>query len=469
MAEYFNIGDEKIRPNTYFNIDQKGEDSSFGAIDGVVAITVKASFGPVNKAVIIGREDGYEQVYGSGGTTDAIREAFYGGAKTAVVCRLGGSGGTESQAELTVGEGKITIKSKHPGNMPLSVTVRNKLTDSTKKECIIYSGTEIYEKVNFEIGENEAASLKDAFSGSKNFNVEVPESTTGAITNAEQVEFTGGKDPSVTNQDYSKAFNELEKYYFNSICVDTEEPEVHALLSEFLNRIFEGGRFGVGFVAEKISIDFDERVNAGKEFDSEKIAYILNAKAEANNVQLEGYQVAALIAGLYAAVPSNKSLTHEVLGRYTDIGELLTNSQIVKAEKSGCLVLSKNTNGDIWIDNAINTLTNLPGNKDKGWTKLRRVKTRYELLYRTNAQSDALVGRVDNDTNGRAVIIGKVQKIINDMITEGKLISGEIKESTTYPADTDYCYFDISVIDKDSAERIFLLHKFQFSTKEETE
>lgn len=463
MAEYFNVGDVKIRPGGYFNIDKNGDDNAFGAVDGITAVTVKASFGPIGKVVVIGRNDGYEQIYGTAGTTDAIREAFLGGAKTAIVYRVG-TGGKEASAELTVGTGKVTITSKHPGDMPLAVTVRNKLTDPMRKECIIYTGNDVYEKVNFEVGENEAVALKAGFASSKNFTVAVPEGVTGVVTNVEQVKFSGGTNPTTTTADYSAAFAEFEKYFFNSICVDTEDAAVHLLLKEFMQRIFQDGIFGMGFVAEKSTRDLEERMAAAEGFDAENITYVLNAKCYADGLLLEGYQVAAYIAGLYAANPSNKSLTHTVLKRYTELGERLTNSQMVKAEQRGCLVLSLSSKDEVWIDSAINTLINPPENMDEGWKKLRRVKTRHELLYRANAQADDLVGRVDNDVNGRAVIIGKIQKIINDMIDEGKLTSGVIKESTRFTSDKDYCYFDIEIIDKDSAEKIYLFYRFQFST-----
>ena len=131
--------------------------------------------------------------------------------------------------------------------------------------------------------------------------------------------------------------------------------------------------------------------------------------------------------------------------------------------------MSYNNDDQVWIDSSINTLINPADNKDAGWKKVRRVKTRYELLYRANAQADALVGKVDNDVNGRAVIIGKLQKICNNMIDEGKLIAATVTENTEYIADGDSCWFDITVVDKDSAEHIYLFYKFRFSTRIDTE
>ena len=57
-----------------------------------------------------------------------------------------------------------------------------------------------------------------------------------------------------------------------------------------------------------------------------------------------------MIAGLIAATPANQAVTHMVITRYVDLVEPLTNTQIIKAELKGCLVLSKSTEDEVWID-----------------------------------------------------------------------------------------------------------------------
>ena len=64
MAGYFAVGEQKIRPSAYFNVSKKGEENTFGAVDGVVAVLFKSSFGPLGTVKVIEREDGYAQVYG---------------------------------------------------------------------------------------------------------------------------------------------------------------------------------------------------------------------------------------------------------------------------------------------------------------------------------------------------------------------------------------------------------------------
>lgn len=65
----------------------------------------------------------------------------------------------------------------------------------------------------------------------------------------------------------------------------------------------------------------------------------------------------------------------------------------------------------------------------------------------------------------RATVVSQLQGIVNAMVNEGKLVSGTVTENTLYTSDGDYAYFDISVIDKDSIEHIYLTYKFQFSSR----
>lgn len=463
MAGYFQIGEAKVRPGGYFNVQKKGEENAFGAVDGIVAVLFRSSFGPLGEVVPIDRDDGYETVFGTGGTTDAMREALAGGAKKLIACRLG-AGGTASKAILSAATGNVTITAKYPGKMEFFVTVREKLVDSARKECVIYLDTREYEKINFTAGDNEAASLVEAFKNSKAFTATLEDNATGALDNVTQEAFTTGTDPTVKAEDYSDALSRVEKYYFNTVCVDTEDRAIHELVSAFLDRIYEAGQFGIGVVAEKHTMDLEERMSAAAGFDKENMVYVLNAHVQAKETELDGYQTAAMVAGMIAASSSKESLTHMAIERYSVLNEPLTNTAIIKAEQQGCLVLSYDSQDRVWVDSGINTLIHPADNQDEGWKKIRRVKTRYELMYRANAQADALVGKVDNDVNGRATITGKIQKICNDMVDEGKLVAATVEESVNHVADTDSCYFAIDVIDKDSAEHVYLFYRFQFST-----
>lgn len=470
MAGTFVVGEKMIRPGSYFSISKKGDNAVAGAVNGVTGILFKSDWGPLNEAVELNVGDGYENIFGTAGTTDTIGLAFEGGTKTAICCRIG-NGGSQGSIKLKLESEDteaVSITAKYVGAKPFTVSIKDKLADESQRECIIYTGTKEFEKVSFQKGEDEVAALVEAFASSDNFKVTKAGEATGKLATITQEAMTVGTDPESTVQDYSNGFTVLEPYFMNTVCVDTDDTAVHGLLDSFLDRIFDVGQLGVGVVAEKKSVDLEERMDHATAFNSEKMIYPLNTAAVSTTYgEIEGYQMAAKIAGMVAGCSASSSLTHTVLDKITSLREVLTPTQMTKAEKCGCLVLSVNTDRQVWIDNAINTLVTPAENQDDGWKKIRRTKTRYEMIKRMNDQADSLVGKVDNDKNGRATIISQLQGIGDSMIEEGKLVFCSVTESDVYKADGDSCWFVIDVIDKDSAEHIYLLYQFRFSTQEE--
>lgn len=466
MAGMFTTGETKVRPGAYSNIQKSGGNTIAGAVDGVTAVLFRSDWGPLGKAVIISSEDGYEKIYGSAVTTDALKEAVYGGAKTLVCCRVG-TGGKAGSVKLVAGESQeaVSITAKYPGEKAFAVTVRDALTDSSLRECIIYTGTKEFEKFIFAKGGNEAEALSEAIKSSVDFTAVVLETASGVLASVSQKEFAGGENPVVTNEGYSDALTYIEAHSFNTLCVDTISPAVHTLAAAFLERIMQVGQFAQLVVAGDTTLSLGDRMVNAKSFNNEKVVYLANPYVKTANGELKGYQAAARIAGMIASVASNKSLTHTVIDGATELGEGVTPSQITAAELSGCLILSKNKSGQIWIDSAINTLCVLNDDQDEGWKKIRRTKTRYELLNRASTQADNLVGKVDNDANGRAAIVAQVQGVVEAMCREGKLSSGTVTEGGSQSAIGDSCWFDIDVMDKDSAEHIYLTFKFSFVTE----
>lgn len=470
MAGVFTLNETKVRPGTYFNI-QKKNDGSGVSYDGVAAVLFRADWGPLNEAVLVDAADGYEKVFGTALTTDAIQYVFAGGATTALCCRVG-KGGTAAAISLKkegAGESEgplVTIQARYVGAKEFSLTIKDKLTDPAKRICVIYDGVKEFEKVEFAKGGDEAGALTAAFSNSNNFIVEKEADASGALAAVSQAAFTFGTNPTAEAEDYSNGLAAIEMYSANTICVDTEDSAVHALLEGYINRIFQNGQLTQGVIAEKKELPLAERIEHAAAYNSEKMVYVLNSAVVERGKEIEGYQTAALIAGMIASYPSNRSLTHAVLTGVSQLNERLTPSRMDEAELKGCLVLSVNAKREVQIDSAINTLVSPAESQDEGWKKIRRTKTRYELLRRMNEKADALIGQIDNDINGRATLISQLQAIGTTMIEEGKLVQCQVKESGGSMAQTDSAWFDVDVIDKESAEHIYLTYLFRFNTQE---
>lgn len=469
MAGTFIIGEKKVRPGAYFNVTKKDEGITPDIISGVVGVAFKADFGPLGVVTELSASEGYEKVFGTGGTTDAIKEAFNGGAITVFGVRIG-NGGTQANVKLkNTAEGAIdcvSITANYPGSKPFSVTVKEKLTDNTVKQCIIYSGTTEFEKIEFDAGEGEVGNLINAFQQSDNFTAQLCTGATVAMQLADvsQKAFTAGTDPTTTTSDYSDAFTQLEPYEMNALCVDTNDTAVHLLMYSYITRVYEAGQFIIGVVAETNNVALATRLEHARTYNDYRMVYVVNAHCAEGSVEIDGYQTAARIAGMVAAVPANKSLTHTTLNGVSRLIDKMTNSNIVKAEQSGCLVLSVNADKQVWIDSAINTLVTPDDDHDNGWKKIRRTKTRFELMRRVNIIADSLVGKVDNDDNGRKTILAQILSVGTAMISESKILQMNAYEDPDFVSDGDEVYFRIDVVDKDSAEHIYLRYQFQFSS-----
>ena len=102
--------------------------------------------------------------------------------------------------------------------------------------------------------------------------------------------------------------------------------------------------------------------------------------------------------------------------------------------------------------------------QDDGWKKIRRVKTRFELIHRLDLALEPKVGRVSADSDGVADIVQTGQRTVDAMVAEGKLYSGaSFVEDTQNPAVGDSAWFIIQADDIDSLEKIYLQYQFRYS------
>ena len=245
----------------------------------------------------------------------------------------------------------------------------------------------------------------------------------------------------------------------------SDDVAIHLLVQAFIDRIYANGYYAVACLAEPKSVAFDTRMTHAAAFNDEKVVYVLNSAENSAGVVYEGWRIAARIGGMIAAVASNMSLTHTVISGFAALHETLTPSQIEKALQRGCLVLTTNAAGQVWIEQGINTLITPDGDMDEGWKKIRRVKTRFELMQRVADGLDVLIGKVNNDPDGRATIISNIKGVISRMVGEKKLLQGDAFEDETNPPQGDSAWFVIEVDDIDSVEFIYLAYRFRYAAE----
>ncbi len=474
MAGSFNQGETKVRPGVYYRYENGGGLDLSGALNGVAAVAFKANWGPLGKVITISDPSEINTIFGddsgSNSNVGILRKIFQGGASQIKAVRVG-SGGTKAAITLkdtTDGTAAdvVTLTAKYAGTRALSVTIKDSLTVNTLRECIIYAGTTELCTVTFAKGSaGEVDALVAAINGSEDSVVIATKvaAGNGILAAVTQSTFTtAGVSPTITSTDYDSAFTLLEASEWNTICVDSDDSAVHLLLKTFINRANDAGLLAIAVVGEPTSVALETRRTRAASYNSPNFVYVLNG-VQIGDTVYEGMNAAAVIAGLIAYVPSNRSLTHMVISGATEIVGPLTNTQIIDCLKSGCLVFTKAKSGACQIEQGITTLVTLAGNQDAGWKKIRRAKTRYELMSRINENTEPLIGQIDNDSNGRATIIAVANGVMADMISEHKLQEGTCVEDANNPAKGDSAWFVLEVLDLDSIEKIYLDYRFHFA------
>lgn len=480
MAEFYVAGEKKDRPGVYQRYSNRGSSPSAGALNGVVAMPIQSNWGPLGTVTAHSNLDSVKETYGSDGlmareplsNVNAISQVFKGGATKVYVCRIG-HGGAEGSASLkdTTEETPVEavrVSAKYPGNISLSITIREKLGDPTKKQALVIYNNEIKETIEFAagIGVAETTELITAINAnSKYVKAALLAAGNGTLASVVQESLADGVNPIVTNESYSDGFNALEPYRFNVITVDTDAAAVHALLHEYVKRSFQSGKMLMSVFGEGTSVDFATRLQNSKAYNDEKNIYISGGYYITDNQPIDGVNAFCYAAGVIAATPSNQSIVHSVVGGAVSPIEVLTNEQYIQAIKSGMICFSPNADGQVWFDSGVNTLITLSSDQDEGWKKIRRTKTRFEMFDRIDRTLSPKAGKINCDSDGVADIIKTGQGVLNDMISEKKLNPNALFfEDASRPHQGDSAWFLIQADDIDSLEKIYLAYQFRYST-----
>ena len=475
MGQTYMAGQTINRPGIYQRSVNRGTNAVTGATEHSVAIPIQADWGPVDVVTEHENVSSVTAMYGTNKTVDAAIALLEGGAPKVYCIRLdkastdtAGAEAKKASLELTdaeAGTAAVTISAKYPGTKEIKVQTRIKV-EGASKEILVYSGTTQLETISFAIGgdANEVANLVAAVNSSSNYITAVAGTGT-TVPIKDLTALTGGVDPAITTASYTEALNKLEVYDFTHIALDTVDTTVQAVLKTWVDRVYDDGKWIVAVMGgTNKDKAFSDLTAASKACDNKKNIYFGHWGRDAEGNVVDGYKMAAYVAGAIANTPSNKSIVHATVPGIVSIVPF-TNSEYSTAIECGLLLASYSPNGAVWFDSGVNTLVNLGAEEDAGWKKIRRVATRFELFRRLDEALATLVGKVNCDSDGIAQAVQKGMGVINAMITEDKLhADSTFYEDPENPYNSDSAWFIIDADDIDSLEKIHLKYQFRFST-----
>lgn len=518
MSGTFYDGEKKDRAGAYFTYKNVGARPTASAVNGKAAILIQAGWGPICEVNEFESPEEIELAYGKCESVDKAKEVLYGGAQSLLVVRVGKKGdgagmGSEGRTNLSGTPVRfekkdekeervetklikaIEIVMKCKGDRKFDVRIRESIEDKNKKELAIFEDGCEREKLTFEkYGtnnkegkpcNNEAQLLMEAYDqiGSKWFTLKYILDTENAkltaadkwdetenfelpnINAGDMVAIKGTRQEKYDVSDYEEALGLLETRSFNVITVDTDEKAVHLVLASWADRMFNEGVMPIVVIGISAEKDIKERIQYASSFNSFKVVCFGDCFKNAAGITYDGSLAFARIAGMVAGIPANDSLTHKSISGAVELPYKLKNSDQKDAIKNGLMTLSTNKSGSvIWIESGINTLVEPEGQDDEGWKKIRRVKERIELINRIISSTEPMIGSINNDEEGRSIILQVANGVAKEMVAERKLSPEyEIGIDPDRAPEGDSAWFYIRADDTDSAEKMYFTFRFRYS------
>ncbi|WP_010495081.1 phage tail sheath subtilisin-like domain-containing protein [Paenibacillus elgii] len=156
-------------------------------------------------------------------------------------------------------------------------------------------------------------------------------------------------------------------------------------------------------------------------------------------------QFAPWVAGKIAGTQINRSVTYESVPA-NDVTKRLTNSQIDTALKAGSMVLTHD-------GEKVKIVQGLTTSKKK----IRSIRARQAISNDvTKTAADAYIGKIDNNADGQAALIGAIKAYLETLEVANVLTAPIVTLDPQHPSVGDSVFLAISYVEVDSMERIFL-------------
>lgn len=450
VGKIFNEGQRMARPGGYLRYYNDGDFVKMPPKGEVFAV-ITSEVGSIEEPITVNGIDDVYKLLGKGHGAEVVHAAFKGGALKVHVARAG-TGGKE--AEFTGLKAGVEIKTLYPTGSDIRLENKVNLTGGNKLS--VFAGTTLLEVIPYD----NAYELDDY--DSKHLLITVAEGTEGAIFDDVSVS-AKGEAPTVDEAAYIAALPMGELVFWDTVITDSEEDAVMFAIQTFTNRMLRDGRRVFTTLACKPKAKISEKLKSPKKFNDFTTLLVGNG-FKAQNKEFIGSTAAAFLAGLIVSKGYTYNLSLKVIPGAVEIIQPFDNAQYDEAADNGLIVFAYNRNRDVKVDYGISTLTSPDDINDYGWRSIRRMRTRYELFDRIMYQVEATLERgrsMSDDDLKHIITIGN--GVINDMIQEGGLRSGEMILDPLNKPEGDSAWFTFENLeDLDGLNKAYIAFPFKY-------
>lgn len=445
MAGTF-VAQTKIRPGAY--IVFKGTKESNPALGrrGIVAIPMELSWGDTSKLIRVTAEDFmYDRTLkliglrSSDAAAQPLRELFKN-ASVALVGRLNTSKSTSAVATKTLTDGAVTftaVCSGEFGNKLQVACVANTVLN-TLELITVADGTEVDRQTVTDVAsfvENGWITVSAAKQDIE-FEAFAGEALTG-----------GANGDAVTADDYTAFMTKASGEVWNVMAVTTTTLNVQASVKTYIENLRENVGKKVQAVVYNYStanyegiISIDQGYKLGDEVVpvSSAIAYI---------------------AGMTAGAEIYESNTYHVIEGATEIVSAKSDTEIDSGLLTGKMILAYRQDRAVVIEKDINTLYNLPEDRNIAFTKNRVIRCLDDIATQVGILfENSFLGKVTNDESGRTLFKGAVIGYMNRLQGLGAIQNFDSNTDIDVSAgnDIESVVVNLAIQPLDSMEKLYM-------------
>lgn len=373
---------------------------------GVVAMPVKANWGPVKEVVSITSEPSLINNYGSDPNYTAYklgRLVLLGQPKELLLYRL--ADGNEKKASLKLkakvsgtDTDVITLETKYPTSRDFKVSIYPSVTDESLRNISLLEGTRpLYEFKNLGGTATEIASAINKDDGNK-WLIATAATQDGTDINLNAivaVNLTGGNagTGNITAEDYINAMSEFEGRKLNGFALDgITDQAIHTSVKGWTERNRRVGKKIRSFLGVGAETTITEANNKSKSINSEGIVNV-GVGGKLDGIEYTPAETACYIMGLGEGQDMKGCLCNQVTV-FQDVVKHLTHEEIEETILSGTLIL-RYDDGAVVIEDDVNTLKRYGQDQNEIWGNYRAIK---------------FIDMVDEDTSltGNRQYVGKI-------------------------------------------------------------
>jgi hypothetical protein len=426
-------------PGMYNRFMWAAENTLAQGTNGIVAMPVKADWGPVKEVVSVTTLTELKNKFGSNTDLTAYRLgrlALLGNPKELLLYRLADSNAKTASITLkdTTADTPVDVielETIYPTTRDFNVSIKADIISETVTDITLYEGAE--QLYVFKVSGTIDDIVNAINSNEENVWLKASKVADGTgLASIVNQPLTGGNNgvDNITNQEYMDAMTTFEGYKIDGFTLDgVSDAALQAAVQAWVDKNKTSGANVLCFMGAAKDTDID-LVNAqSKSFNDEVITNV-GISGIYEGIEYSPAEVACYIAGLAVGKGIKDSIVNQAT-IFEDVSPKLTRTQVEAALAAGTLVLVNEQQSVIVVDD-VNTLKKFAGGQSEALGYIRAVKFLYTVDSDTSAKRSDFIGKLTNDDVGQKVVISALKKYFETL--QG---AGVIKDDFTVEIDKE--------------------------------